>query len=162
GFRAAGGVVRQSAGGLNGPIGPHRFWGGTVTTVDAGKRGRKGLGGTFNDVLLAAVTRRLRDLLRRPGGPLGLPGRSFVPASPRSRDDSAPANGDGTLGNQISAIFAELPVHLDDPAEMLTAVSEQLAGLKESKQALAAEALTSLSGFTPPVLLAVASRVAAR
>jgi diacylglycerol O-acyltransferase len=35
-------------------------------------------------------------------------------------------------------------------------------GLKESRQAVAGEALTSLSGFAPPVLLAVGTRAAAR
>ena len=35
-------------------------------------------------------------------------------------------------------------------------------GLKESKQAVAGEALTSLSGFAPPVLLAVGTRLATR
>ena len=35
-------------------------------------------------------------------------------------------------------------------------------GLKESKQAVAGEALTSMSGFAPPVLLAVGTRLASR
>ncbi|MBO0730353.1 MAG: wax ester/triacylglycerol synthase family O-acyltransferase [Acidimicrobiaceae bacterium] len=162
GFRAAGGVVRHSAGGLNGPIGPHRRWGGTVTTVDGVRRVRKSLGGTFNDVLLAAITRGFRDLLTSRGQPLDMPVRSMIPVSLRPREGAGPATSDGTVGNRVSAMFADLPVHLEDPAEVLAAVSEQLAGLKESKQALAGEVLTSLSGFTPPVLLAVGSRVAAR
>jgi hypothetical protein len=35
-------------------------------------------------------------------------------------------------------------------------------GLKESKQALAGEAITSMSGFAPPMLLALGMRVASR
>jgi hypothetical protein len=35
-------------------------------------------------------------------------------------------------------------------------------GLKESKQALAGEALTSMSGFAPPMLLALGMRLATR
>jgi hypothetical protein len=35
-------------------------------------------------------------------------------------------------------------------------------GLKESKQAVAGEVLTSLTGFAPPMLLAVGTRVASR
>jgi diacylglycerol O-acyltransferase len=70
--------------------------------------------------------------------------------------------GDGTYENKVSAMFASLPVGLDDPAERLAAISAQMDGLKESRQAVAGEALTSLSGFAPPVLLAVGTRVAAR
>ncbi len=162
GLSAAGGIVGESASSLNGPIGPHRRWDGTVTTVDTVKRIRKGLGGTFNDVLLAAITRGFRDLLISRGEPLDKPVRTMIPVSLRSRDVSGRAIGDGTLANRISAMFAELPVHLDDSAQSLAAVSEQLAGLKESKQALAAEVLTSLGGFAPPVLLALGSRVVAR
>jgi hypothetical protein len=37
-----------------------------------------------------------------------------------------------------------------------------MAGLKESKQAVAGEALTALTGFAPPALLALGTRLAAR
>jgi diacylglycerol O-acyltransferase len=46
--------------------------------------------------------------------------------------------------------------------ERLEVVSTQLAGLKESNQAMAGEALTSLSGFAPPVLLALGTRIATK
>ena len=51
---------------------------------------------------------------------------------------------------------------LEDPGEALAAVSAQMADLKESKQAVAGEALTSVAEFTPPMLLALGERVAAR
>jgi diacylglycerol O-acyltransferase len=41
-------------------------------------------------------------------------------------------------------------------------VREQMDGLKQSKQAVAGEVLTSLSGFAPPLLLALGGRLAAR
>jgi hypothetical protein len=56
-------------------------------------------------------------------------------------------------------MFAELPVGIDDPVARLDALSTQMAGLKESKQAVAGETLTSLSGFAPPMLLALGSRL---
>ena len=37
-----------------------------------------------------------------------------------------------------------------------------MAGLKDSKQAMAGEALTSMSGFAPPMLLAMGMRLATR
>jgi hypothetical protein len=59
-------------------------------------------------------------------------------------------------------MFAELPVSIDDATERLRAVSLQMEGLKESKQAVAGEALTSMSGFAPPMLLALGMRVSTR
>jgi diacylglycerol O-acyltransferase len=59
-------------------------------------------------------------------------------------------------------MFAELPVGIADPAERLGAIRRQMDGLKESKQAVAGEVLTSLSGFAPALLLAVGTRVAFR
>jgi hypothetical protein len=49
-----------------------------------------------------------------------------------------------------------------DPLERLDVVREQMDGLKDSKQAVAGEVLTSLSGFAPSLLLALGARVAMR
>jgi hypothetical protein len=68
----------------------------------------------------------------------------------------------GTYNNRVSAIFAELPVAIEDPARRLASISSQMAGLKESKQAVAGEVLTSMSGFAPPMLLALGARVASK
>jgi diacylglycerol O-acyltransferase len=57
-------------------------------------------------------------------------------------------------------MIAELPVGLADPVERLTAIRSQMDDLKESKQAVAGEVLTSLTGFAPPMLLALGARVA--
>ena len=70
--------------------------------------------------------------------------------------------GDGTFQNRVSAMFAELPVGIEDPVAALRAITAQMEGLKESKQALAGEALTSMSGFAPPMLLALGMRLATR
>jgi diacylglycerol O-acyltransferase / wax synthase len=59
-------------------------------------------------------------------------------------------------------MFAELPVGLTDPHARLEAVRTQLDGLKQSNQAVAGDVLTSLSGFAPPMLLALGARLAAR
>jgi diacylglycerol O-acyltransferase / wax synthase len=68
----------------------------------------------------------------------------------------------GTYNNRVSAMIAELPVGIDDPAERLSAIRSQMDGLKESKQAVAGEVLTSLTGFAPSLLLALGTRVAMR
>ncbi len=163
GIRSMAGLVRRTPPStLNGPIGPHRRYEWASTSIDDIKAVRKGVGGTFNDVVLTAITRGFRDLLLSRGESVDRVVRTLVPVSVRSRDVSGRAVGDGTYENKVSAMFASLPVGLEDPAERLAAISTQMDGLKESRQAVAGEALTSLSGFAPPVLLAVGTRAAAR
>jgi diacylglycerol O-acyltransferase / wax synthase len=157
------GILRPTAvSSLNGPIGPHRRYAWASTTVDDIKTVRKGLGGTFNDVVLTAITAGFRELLLSRGESVDRVVRTLVPVSVRPRDASGKAIGDGTFENKVSAMFAELPVSLADPVERLHAIGAQMTGLKESKQALAGEALTSLTGFAPPMLLALGTRLASR
>ncbi len=149
---------------LNGPIGPHRRYVWTVADLAVIKRIRVAHGGTVNDVVLALITRGFRDLLGSRGEEIerGRVIRTLVPVSVRVRSGTGTAQGDGTMDNKVSAMFAELPVSLDDPIQRLAAISAQLDDLKESKQAVAGEALTSLTGFAPSMLLALGTRVATR
>jgi WS/DGAT/MGAT family acyltransferase len=157
------GLIRPTvASSLNGPIGPHRRYDWAETTVDDIKRVRKALGGSFNDVVLAAITGGFRELLQSRGEPVDRVLRTMVPVSVRPRDARGVAVGDGSMANKVSAMFAELPVGIADPVSRLEAVSAQLANLKESRQAVAGEALTSLSGFAPPALLALGARIATK
>jgi len=66
------------------------------------------------------------------------------------------------LGNRVSAMMAELPVGVTDPLERVRVVSAQMRGLKESQQAVGAEALLSLAEYAPPVLLTLAARLLPR
>lgn len=143
---------------LNGPIGPHRRYVWAATTLDEVKRIRAQYQGTVNDVVLAAITRGFRDLLISRGESVDQNRiiRTMVPVSVRAPSER------GMYNNQVSAMFAELPVGIVDPVKRLTTVHEQMKDLKEHKQAVAAEALTSLSGFTPPMFLALGGRLFAR
>jgi WS/DGAT/MGAT family acyltransferase len=142
---------------LNGPIGPHRRWDWAKTTLDEIRAIRKVHGGTVNDVVLAVITRGFRDLLQSRGEPVAdRVVRTLVPVSVRKEDER------GAYNNRVSVMFAELPVGIEDPLERLASIREQLNLLKERKQAVAAEALTSMSGFAPPMLLALAARVGTR
>jgi diacylglycerol O-acyltransferase len=163
GLVALAGLVRPTpVSSLNGPIGPHRRYAWATTSVDDIKRVRKGLGGTFNDVVLASITNGFRELLLSRGEDVERVVRTLVPVSVRPRDASGKAVGDGTFENKVSAMFAELPIAIEDPEDRLHAITEQMEGLKDSKQALAGEALTSMSGFAPPMLLAMGMRLATR
>jgi diacylglycerol O-acyltransferase / wax synthase len=141
---------------LVGKIGPHRRYAWTETTLDDVKTIRTALGGSVNDVVLSAVTRGFRDLLLAHGEEVeGRTIRSLVPVSVRQE-------GDPEYANRVSGILAELPVGIEDPLERLASIRGQMDKLKRSGEAVAAETLTSLSGFAPPLLLALGLRVAFR
>jgi WS/DGAT/MGAT family acyltransferase len=163
GLAGLAGLIRPTpASSLNGPIGPHRRYAWAATSVDDIKRIRKSIGGTFNDVVLAAITGGFRALLESRGEPTDRVLRTMVPVSVRPRDARGVAVGDGSMANRVSAMFAELPVAMADPVARLHSLSAQLADLKDSRQAVAGEALTSLSGFAPPALLALGARIATK
>jgi WS/DGAT/MGAT family acyltransferase len=106
-----------------------------------------------NDVVLAVITNGFRELLLSRGEPLAdQTVRTMVPVSVRAPGER------GTYNNRVSAMFAELPVGIAEPVERLDSIRTQMEGLKESKQAVAGEVLTSLSGFAPPMLLSLGTR----
>jgi diacylglycerol O-acyltransferase / wax synthase len=151
------GLVRRTPpSSLNGPISPHRRWSWARSQLSDVKAIRAALGGTVNDVVLACITNGFRELLLSRGESIDRVVRTMVPVSVRSPGER------GTYNNRVSAMFAELPVGIEDPAERLDSIRAQMEGLKESKQAVAGEVLTSLSGFAPPMLLALGERVATR
>lgn len=141
---------------LNGPIGVHRRWSWARAQLSDVKEVRVALGGTVNDVVLACVTGGFRRLLVSRGEPVDRVVRTLVPVSVRSRAER------GAYNNRVSAIFAELPVALEDPTRRLRAIQLQMAELKASHEAVAGEVLTSLTGLAPPLLLALAERLATR
>jgi diacylglycerol O-acyltransferase / wax synthase len=155
---AAAPALRPATSSLTGPIGPHRVWSWARVPLDAVKRVRSGLGGTVNDVVLTLITNGYRELLAERGEPISADTvvRTMVPVSVRSPGES------GVYNNRVSAVFARLPVGIDDPAERLVRIRDQMDGIKSSKQAVAGDALAQLSGFAPPLLLALGSRVATR
>jgi diacylglycerol O-acyltransferase / wax synthase len=142
---------------LTGPIGPHRTWSWAQLRLSDVKSLRAVLGGTVNDVVLTVVAGGLRDLLESRGERVDdRTIRALVPVSVRRPGER------GVYNNRVSAMVAELPIGIADPAERLAVVRAQMDGLKQSKQAVAGDVLTSLSGFAPPMLLALGARLAAR
>jgi WS/DGAT/MGAT family acyltransferase len=158
GAASASGILRPTPeSGLNGPIGPHRRWAWARTTLADVKTVRAALGGTVNDVVLSVITGGFRDLLVDRGEDVSdRIVRTLVPVSVRAPGER------GEYNNKVSGIIAELPVLIQDAFERLVSVREQMDRLKQSSQAVAAEVLTSLSGFAPPMLLALGTRVATR
>lgn len=143
------------ASGLNVPIGPHRRFEVVDLSLAEVKKVRARLGGTVNDVLLAAIAGALRRWLSERGEALGADLRVMVPVSVRSSDAR------GTLGNQVSAVFCPLPVADPDPASRLHRIREAMKVVKEGGQAMGAQALSRLGDYAPPTILAQAARLQA-
>jgi diacylglycerol O-acyltransferase len=142
---------------LNQPIGPHRRFETILADLDDFKRVKNALGGTVNDVVLAAVAGGLRQLMRGRGEKIDdLELRAMVPVSVRADTEK------GALGNRVSSLWAPLPVHEEDPIKRFELVHEAMKDLKSSGQAVGAQLLTSIGEFAPPTILAQASRLVAR
>lgn len=139
---------------LNGPIGPHRRWCHTGTTISDIQKIRDAHGGSVNDVVLSAITQGFRTLLLSRGEPVdGFFVRTLVPVSVR-RDEEH-----GMLNNRIAAMFADLPMGIADPVERLAAIRSEMGNLKAHHQAIPSQTLNSLSNFTPSLLLALGARL---
>lgn len=142
---------------FNVDIGPHRRY----TFLDADlaefKAIKDSLGGTLNDVVLASVSLALGRYLRNRGTNTdGLELKAMVPVSVRADSER------GALGNQVAAMWAPLPVGVQNPAECLHQVAHAMENLKNSGQAIGAQVLTNLAGFAPPTILSQAARLQAR
>jgi diacylglycerol O-acyltransferase / wax synthase len=142
---------------LNVRIGPHRRFTWVSEELARVKAVKNALGGTVNDVMLAAVAGGLGRWLRAHGHPTdGLVLRAMIPVSVRADAER------GALGNRVAAVWAELPVGVEDPVERLALVRGEMEHLKESHQAVGARLLTELTGFAPPTVMAQAARLQAR
>jgi diacylglycerol O-acyltransferase / wax synthase len=164
GVRSLSGSVKvQSNSGLTGPVGSHRVVAWADAPLADVKAVRAALRGTVNDVVLTAITNGFRELLLARGESVdGRTVRTLIPVSVRAARADGAATGDGTFNNKVSIMFAALPVGIPDPRERLEFITDQLAGLKKSNQAVAGEALTSMSALAPDALISLAARAVAR
>jgi WS/DGAT/MGAT family acyltransferase len=140
---------------LTGPIGPHRRWAWTDAEFTEFKTVRTAFGGTVNDVVLTAITRGFRDLLQGRGAlSENVVVRSMVPVSVRRPGER------GTLNNQVSAVFVDLPVGEPDPVERLARIRRQMDDYKQTMQAVDARSIIAMGDFVAPTLLALGVRAA--
>ena len=154
---AAAGVAGAPPSPLNVRIGPHRRFAWSSAELAQFKAIKDALGGTINDVVLTVVTGALRAHLFRHGrDPEGLELKAMVPISVRA--DAAR----GALGNQVAAMYAPLPVGLGDVVERYRFVHGAMQGLKESGQAVGAQAITRLADAAAPTVLDQAARLQSR
>ncbi len=145
---------RRGGSSLTGPIGPRRRWARTSVSLDDVRTIRRAFGGTVNDVVLAAVTRGLRALLLARGEEVeGRTITTLIPVSMRAPDAR------GTLDNRVSAVYARLPIGVEDPVETLHAVREHMETLKVSHEVDASAAILGAGDVVPPVVAAALARI---
>lgn len=139
---------------LNVPIGRNRRLAEVSIQLEELKEVKRRLGGTVNDVVLAASVGGLRRLLESRGetpDPRGL--RAMVPVSVREASEAL------ALGNRVSSLFVELPAAEPDPHERYRQTVKAAEALKRGEQAAGAETLVDIAGLAPPVLHAAAARL---
>lgn len=108
----------------------------------------KALGGSVNDVLLAAVAGALRDYLVEQGDPIpeDLQVRALIPVNLRPLEKAA------RLGNFFGLVFLALPVGIANPLERVYEVRRRMNELKESYQPILALGLLGAVGMGPNLL----------
>ncbi|MEJ7894038.1 MAG: wax ester/triacylglycerol synthase family O-acyltransferase [Solirubrobacteraceae bacterium] len=134
--------------------GPHRRYCIVRAELSEFKAVKGALGGTVNDIVLTAVAGGIAHFLRERGlNTEDLELRACVPVSVRTEKTK------NSMGNEITIMMAPLPVGVADPVLRLARVREAMDGLKESKQAIGAQALAQAQDFAPPTIHAQASRL---
>ena len=140
---------------MNRTITPHRKVGfGSVSLSDV-KEVKNALGVTVNDVVLAVTAGALRSYLLKQDE---LPDRSLVAAIPTN----VRHEGDDAFGNRVSAMFASLPVEIEDPLERVDAVHRSTSGGKQVSEEVGGETLSDWAEVAAPVVFSRAMRLYSR
>ena len=138
---------------LNVPIGATRRFGVVRTSLSAVKDSGHELGGSVNDVLLAACTAGVRELMLSRGErppPAGV--RAMVPMNIRGADEAL------SLGNRVSSLFVDLPVAAETRGERFDTITRRTKRLKSSRAALGAATMLDVAALAPPVLHSLVAR----
>ncbi|HYM56297.1 MAG TPA: wax ester/triacylglycerol synthase family O-acyltransferase [Solirubrobacteraceae bacterium] len=138
---------------INVPIGATRRFQVVRASLSELKAIRRELGGSVNDVVLAACTAGLRRLLLSRGESPPVEGlRAMVPMNVRDASEEL------TLGNRVSSLFVELPVAEPDPLRRLRKIVEHTCRLKASGAALGAATMIDIAALAPPLVHAPIAR----
>jgi WS/DGAT/MGAT family acyltransferase len=130
---------------FRGDLGPAKRvdWADPIPLSDIKMIGRR-MGGTVNDVLIAAMTGALRRYLEDRGGPADdLELRAAIPVDMRT------AVRQHDLGNRIGIVFLPLPLCIFDQTERLAVVKRYMDELKVSVEPRVTYALLQAVGMAP-------------
>jgi diacylglycerol O-acyltransferase len=138
---------------LNAPIGATRRFLIVRASLPEIKAIGLALGGSVNDVVLAACTAGLsRLLVSRAEAPPQDGLRAMVPINVRAGAE------DLALGNRVSSLFVDLPVAEVDAIARLGRIVKHTRHLKSSGAGLGATAMIDLAALAPPLLHAFLAR----
>jgi WS/DGAT/MGAT family acyltransferase len=141
---------------LNRPISPNRRYAFAYTDLSTIKQVGRRAGGKVNDVILAIVCGMLGRYLAAAGPeafpPDDRPPVALVPVSVRPPSDAS------ELGNRISTVFVDLPVHERDLLARIGAIAAQTRQLKESAAVRAGALMVGASGWAPPLVSGMLAR----
>ncbi len=155
--RLASSLVPATTSSLTGRVGQQRRYTWVRASLDDVKAVKQQLGGTVNDVVLAAISSGYRAfLLSRGEQPEAHMVPTLVPVSVRAPGE------ENIYENRVAAILAHLPVDVVDPVERHAAIRSEMSMLKASNEATASEAFVSIARFLPFPLVSLGARLAFR
>ncbi|MEP7092078.1 MAG: wax ester/triacylglycerol synthase family O-acyltransferase [Nocardioidaceae bacterium] len=137
---------------LNGTITAHRRFSFGSLPMSEVKLVKNHFEMTVNDVVMALTAAALRRWLLDHDALPHTPLVAAVPVSIRTEDQ----NGSG--GNQVSVMLAELPTHIADPEERMQFMRESMGDAKRAFEAVPASLLQDLSALVPTALSGLAAR----
>jgi diacylglycerol O-acyltransferase / wax synthase len=144
---------------LNRTLTGHRRFAMARADLEDLRRVRAVFGGTINDAVVAVCADAVGRLLRWRGyDTKDLDLRVMVPVRVHQEGGDGAA-GAHSLGEAAVGVLAPLPVMEMDPVARLYRIMGELAGLKESRQAVAADRLATLAGYAPANLHTLAARL---
>ncbi|HEX5525601.1 MAG TPA: wax ester/triacylglycerol synthase family O-acyltransferase [Solirubrobacterales bacterium] len=139
---------------LNGAIGATRRMAAVDVPLDEVKAIKNELGGTVNDVVLAATAGGLRALFEARGEAATVDHiRAMVPVSLRQASESL------ALGNRVSSLFVDVAINEPDPLLRYRKISASSDALKSGNAAAGTDAVIRLAGLTPPLIQSVVARL---
>lgn len=138
---------------FNQSIGPNRSVSFARVPLDEMKAIKDALGVKVNDVILGLVSGTLRNYLLNLGALPDEPLLAVCPVSVRVEAER------GETGNRVSAMFAQLGTHIEDPRERLDHICRSTEGAKSDHSAIGARTLTDWAEWAAPKTFGLASRL---
>jgi diacylglycerol O-acyltransferase / wax synthase len=140
---------------FNASITAHRRWSYLTVPLDDIKRIKHHFEVTVNDVVLAVCAGALRRWLQERNALPSEPLVAMCPVSIRTGQET------DKYSNRVSGMVASLATDVADPVERLRTINRSTTAAKAQFQAIPADALQDFGQFTPPALMAQASRLLA-
>jgi diacylglycerol O-acyltransferase len=137
---------------MNGTITPHRKVAFSSIALADVKTVKNAFGVKVNDVILAVTTGAMRTYLTGRGELPDRPLVATIPTSVRTEDQKS------EMGNRVSAMFAALPVEIDDPVERLLAVHRSTVDAKQMHEDIGGNTLQEWADLASPAIFSRAMR----